>query len=64
MFGKWCRWCKLYPTEWEYCDHEKGNMWSIQSIKDNLEKQRVNLDMIPSENKKDVYCLYYLIQFQ
>ena len=26
-------------------------MWSIQSIKDNLEKQVINLDMIPSEKK-------------
>ena len=45
----------LSSAEWEDCDNEKGNMWSIQSIKDNLEKQRINLDMIPSE-KKDVYC--------
>ena len=45
------------------CDHETGDMWSIQLIKDNLEEQRINLDMITSE-KKDVYCLCYLTQFQ
>ena len=63
MSRKWCHWCKLSPAEWENCDHEKGDKWSIQLIKDNLEEQRINLDMIPSE-KKDVYCLCYLIQFQ
>ena len=63
MSGKWCHWCKLSPAKWENCDHETGDMWSIQLIKDNLEEQRINLDMIPSE-KKDVYCLCYLIQFQ
>ena len=45
------------------CDHEKGDIWLIQSIKVNLENQRINLDMIPSE-KKDVYFQCYLIQFQ
>ena len=59
---KQCHWCKLSPAELENCDHEKGDMWSIQLIKDNLEEQRINLDMIPSE-KKDMYCLCYLIQF-
>ena len=49
IFGKWCHWYKLSPAEWENCDHEKGDMWSIQLIKDNLEEQRLNLDMIPSE---------------
>ena len=39
----------LSPAEWENCDHEKGEMRIVQSIKDNLEKQRINLDMIPSE---------------
>ena len=60
MYGKCCHWCNLSPAEWEDCDHEKGDMWSIQLIKVNLEEQRINLDMIPSE-KKDVYCLCYLI---
>ena len=41
------------------CDHEKGDMWSIQSIKDNLEKQRINLDMIPSEKKR--MCIAYVV---
>ena len=63
MSGKLCIWCKLSLAEWENCDHERGDMWSIQLIKDNLEEQRINLDIIPSE-KKDVYCLCYLIQFQ
>ena len=30
---------------------EKGDTWSIQSIKYNLEKQRINLDMITSEKR-------------
>ena len=59
MSGKWCHWYKLSPAEWENCDHEKGDMWSIQLIKDNLEEQRINLDIIPSE-KNDVYYLYFL----
>ena len=63
MSGKWYHWCMLSPAEWENCDHEKGDMWIIQSIKYNLEKQRINLNMISSE-KKNVYCQYYLIQFQ
>ena len=63
MSGKWYHWCMLSPAEWENCDHEKGDMWTIQSIKYNLEKQRINLNMISSE-KKNVYCQYYLIQFQ
>ena len=63
MSRKCYHWCQLSPTGWENCDHEKGDMWSIQLIKDNLEEQRINLDMIPSE-KKDMYCLCYLIQFQ
>ena len=46
----------LSPLEWENFDHEKGDMWSIQSIKDNLEKQRINLDMIPSEKRM---CIAY-----
>ena len=53
----------LSPAEWKHCDHEKGDMWTIQSIEYNLEKQRINLDMIPNE-KKDVYYQCYLIQFQ
>ena len=63
MSGKWYHWCMLSPAEWENCDHEKDDMWSIQLIKDNLEEQRINLDMIPKE-KKDMYCLCCLIQFQ
>ena len=38
---------QISPAEWENCGHEKGDMWSIQLIKDNLEEQRINLDMIP-----------------
>ena len=38
MSEKWYHWCMLSPAEWENCDHEKGDMWSIQSIKNNLEK--------------------------
>ena len=63
MSGKWYHWCMLSPAEWKHCDHEKGDMWTIQSIEYNLEKQRINLDMIPNE-KKDVYYQCYLIQFQ
>ena len=47
----------LSPVEWENCDHEKGDMWTIQSIKYRLEKQLINLDMVPI-GKKDVYCQY------
>ena len=57
MSEKWCHWCKLSPAEWKNCDYKKGDMWSIQSIKDNLEKQRINhemmlmlFDSIPIEN--------------
>ena len=63
MSGKWCHWCKLSPAEWGNCDQEKGDMWSIQLMKDNLKEQRINLDMTQNE-KKDVYCLCCFIQFQ
>ena len=39
------------PSEWENCDHEKGDKWSIQLIKDNLKKQFSNLDMTPYDKK-------------
>ena len=58
MSGNWYHWCKLSPAEWGNCDHEKGDMWSIQSIKGSLEKQRINLDMIPSEKRM---CIAYVI---
>ena len=51
MSRTWCHWCKLSPAEQENCDHEKGDKWSIQLIKDNLGEQRIDLDMIPSEKK-------------
>ena len=51
MSGHWCHWCMLSPPEWENCDHEKGNKWSIQLIKDNLKKQFSNLDMTPYDKK-------------
>ena len=53
----------LSPSEWENCDHEKGDKWSIQLIKDNLKKQFSNLDMTPYD-KKDVLYQCYLIQYQ
>ena len=49
----------LSSAEWEDCDHEKGDMWSIQSIKTNLEKQRIKLDMIPSEKKECVLLMLF-----
>ena len=55
-----CHWCKLSLAEWEDCDHEKGDMWSIQLIKDNLEEQRINLDMIPSEKKGCVLPMFLM----
>ena len=38
MSGKWCHWCMLSPAELENRDNEEGDMWTIQSIKDHLEK--------------------------
>ena len=38
MSGKWCHWCMLSAVEWENCDHEDDDIWSMQLIKDNLEK--------------------------
>ena len=38
MPGHWCHWFMLFPTEWENCDNERGNAWTIQLIEDNLEK--------------------------
>ena len=51
MSGHWCHWCMLSPSEWGNCDHEKGDKWTIQLIKDNLKKQLIHLDMIPYEKK-------------
>ena len=47
MSGHWCHWCMLSPLEQENCDHEKGDKWTIQLIKDNLKKQLIHLDMMP-----------------
>ena len=33
-------------------------MWSIQSIKDNLEKQRINLDIVPSKKGRVLPMLF------
>ena len=63
MSRHWCHWCMLSPSEWENCDHEKGDKLTIQLIKDNLKKQLTHLDMIPYE-KKNVFCQCYLIQIQ
>ena len=41
----------LSPLEWENCDHEIGDKWTIQLIRDNLKKQLTHLDMIPYEKK-------------
>ena len=30
MSEYWCHWCMLSPTEWETCDDEKGDAWTIQ----------------------------------
>ena len=43
MSGKWYHWCMLSPAEWENCDHEKGDMWTMQSIKDNLKNNALIL---------------------
>ena len=51
MSGHWCHWCMLSPSEWENCDHEKGDKWTVQLIKDNLERQLINPDMTPYEKK-------------
>ena len=51
MSGHWCHWCMLSPSEWENCDHEKGDKWTIQLIKYNLKKQLTYLDMVPYEKK-------------
>ena len=54
MSGHWCHWYMLSPSEWENCDNEKGNPWTIQLIKDNLEKQLLDENMVPYD-KKDVF---------
>ena len=51
MSGHCCNWCTLYPSECANCDHEKGDKWTIQLIKDNLKKQLTHLDMVPYEKK-------------
>ena len=42
----------LSLSEWENCDHEKGDQWTIQLIKDNLQKQLIHLDIISYEKKR------------
>ena len=59
MSGHWCHWCMLSPLEWENCDHDKGNKWSIQLIKDNLKKQFSNLDMTPYDKKGSVLPILF-----
>ena len=55
MSGKWYHWCMLSSAELENCDHEKGDMWSIQSIKDNLKNNALILTRFQVK-KKNVYC--------
>ena len=63
MTKHWCHWCILSAVEWEIFDHEQGDAWGIQLIKDNLEKHLLNNNMIPY-HQKDVFYQCYLIQFQ
>ena len=63
MFGHWCHWCMLSPTEWKSWGHEKGDTWIIQLINDNLEKQLLNENIVIYD-KKDMFYQYYFIQFQ
>ena len=51
MSRHWCHWYMLSPSEWENCDHDKSDKWTIQLIKDNLKKHIIHLDMIPYEKK-------------
>ena len=44
--------------------HEIGDTWSIQSIKYNLEKQRINLDMITSEKRCILPMLFDVIPIE
>ena len=59
----WRHGCMLSPTERENCDHEKDDAWTIQLIKDHLEKQLINNNMVPYD-KKDIFYHCYLIPFQ
>ena len=49
--GHWCHWCMLSATEWGNCDHEKGDTWTMQLIKDNLEKQLLNDNIVPYDKR-------------
>ena len=51
MTKHWCHWCILSAVEWENFDHEHGDAWAIQLIKDNLEKHLLNNNMIPYDQK-------------
>ena len=51
MSGQWCHWCMLSAIAWGNCDHEEGSAWTIQLIKDHLEKQLINNNMIPYEKR-------------
>ena len=55
----------LSPKEWENCDHEKGDTWTIQLVKDNLEKQFLNDNMVPYDKKECVLpMLFYSIPIE
>ena len=41
--------------QWVTCDHKIGDSWTINLIQDNLQKQLLNADMVPSEEKDTFY---------
>ena len=51
MSEHWCHWYVLSPPEWENCDNENGDNWTIQLIEDSLKKQPIHLDMMLYEKR-------------
>jgi hypothetical protein len=52
MSGWWCSQCKLFKTAWQHAGHERGEPWTIESLKEHARKIEVN-----EINTKDVQAV-------
>jgi hypothetical protein len=52
MSGWWCSQCKLFKTTWQHAGHDRGEPWTIESLKEHARKIENN-----EINTKDVQAV-------
>ncbi len=52
MSGWWCSQCKLFKTAWQHAGHDRGEPWTIESLKEHARKIENN-----EINTKDVQAV-------